>query len=135
MGVLARCSATQLIKHWSQLNLGPVYQTLRAAETGLVMVRGRSGGTGSRFNLGEMTVSRCTVRLDSGETGVSYRAGRDRHAAEISAIADALLQNPEWHARLWDALIVPLQAAQQAQREQTLRRSAATKVDFFTMTR
>ncbi len=30
---------------------------------GMTLVRGRMGGTGSPFNLGEMTVTRCVVRL------------------------------------------------------------------------
>jgi alpha-D-ribose 1-methylphosphonate 5-triphosphate synthase subunit PhnG len=36
---------------------------LRAPETGLMMVQGRAGGTGERFNLGEVTVTRCALRL------------------------------------------------------------------------
>ncbi len=34
------------------------YVELRATETGLVMLRGRIGGDGDRFNVGEATVTR-----------------------------------------------------------------------------
>ncbi len=33
------------------------------------MVRGRAGGGGSAFNLGEMTVTRCSVRIATGQVG------------------------------------------------------------------
>ena len=42
----------------------PDYVALRAPETGLVMVRGRIGGTGAPFNVGEMTVTRCSVPVN-----------------------------------------------------------------------
>ena len=67
---------------------------MRGPETGLVMVRGRAGGSGSPFNLGEMTVTRCTVQLGSGTAGHAYIAGRDERQAELAAVADALLQDP-----------------------------------------
>ena len=42
------------------------------------MVRGRVGGDGAPFNLGEATVSRAAVRLSTGEVGFGYTLGRDR---------------------------------------------------------
>lgn len=47
------------------------------------MVRGRIGGDGRPFNLGEGTVTRATVRLASGETGFAYHLGRDASKAII----------------------------------------------------
>lgn len=135
IGVLSKAPAARLESLWAGLSARPDYRILRAAESGLVMVRGRVGGSGDRFNLGEMTVSRCAVRLDSGETGFSYRAGRDRKSAEIAALADAMLQTRTWHDQVSEQLVAPLLADQRALRERTARRSAATKVDFFTMTR
>ena len=58
----------------------PRYEELRTAETGLVMLRGRIGGDGAPFNLGEATVTRAAVRLASGEVGFCLRA-RPRRAA------------------------------------------------------
>lgn len=133
--MLSKAPAARLESLWDAIGIKADYRVLRPAEQGLVMVRGRVGGTGNRFNLGEMTVSRCAVRLVSGETGFSYRAGRSRRAAEIAAVADALLQIPSWNTRLSQQLVAPLLSEQREQRELTARRSAATKVDFFTMTR
>lgn len=135
MSALAKATPQRLHALWQSLGTAPEYRVLRAPESGLMMVRGRVGGTGNRFNLGEMTVSRCVIRLSSGETGFSYRAGRDRRAAEIAALADALLQTPAWNAVISERMISPLLSEQQGEREQVARRSAATKVDFFTMTR
>ena len=112
----------------------PAYTVLRAPEIGLVMTRGRVGGRGDRFNFGEVTATRCVVRLESGEVGVSYRMGRDKPAAEIAALFDAMRQSPKWAAtaeRALEALAEDLQAQQALD----ARRSGATKVQFFTMTR
>ena len=58
--------------------LTPIW--LRRPETGLMMVEARTGGTGQRFNLGEVTVTRCALRLpeangqtttDNGVVGVA----------------------------------------------------------------
>ncbi len=68
---------------------------MRGPEGGLVMVRGRAGGGGAPFNLGEMTVTRCTVRLGSGLVGHAYVAGREPRRAELAALVDALMQDPE----------------------------------------
>ncbi|MEE4381134.1 MAG: phosphonate C-P lyase system protein PhnG, partial [Pseudomonadales bacterium] len=74
LGELAKADAGELERLWDALpeEARPAFTTLRAPEFGLVMVRGRTGGTGDRFNLGEMTVTRCAVRLADGTTGVSY---------------------------------------------------------------
>lgn len=112
----------------------PTYDMLRPPEIGLVMVRGRAGGVGDRFNLGEMTVIRCAVRLASGETGVSYRSGRDKEAAEVAAVLDGMLQRPESRPAA-SAIIQRLEQALVARRAEQARRSGATKVQFFTMTR
>ncbi len=78
----------------------PDYTVLRGPESGLVMVRGRAGGGGAPFNLGEMTVTRCTVRTESGLVGHAYIAGRDERRAELAALADALMQDPDRTAAL-----------------------------------
>ncbi len=60
----------------------PAHEDLREPENGLVMVRGRIGGDGAPFNLGEATVSRAAVRLATGEVGFGYALGRDRRKAQ-----------------------------------------------------
>ncbi|AFK53940.1 phosphonate C-P lyase system protein PhnG [Tistrella mobilis] len=108
---------------------------LRRPETGLAMVRGRAGGAGARFNLGEMTVSRAVVRLKDGEAGVGYVAGRDRAKAELVAVLDALLQTGSHGPRLMRDLVEPLAAEQAAARALASRKAAASRVEFFTMVR
>ncbi|PVB61260.1 phosphonate C-P lyase system protein PhnG [Labrenzia sp. 011] len=113
----------------------PAFDLVRQPETGLVMVRGRMGGTGSPFNLGEVTVTRCVVRLETGETGSAYALGRSKKKALQSAVIDALWQRPEARARIETDIIAPLAAAQKSAAETVRQETAATKVDFFTMVR
>src|SRR5580698_412180 len=94
MSVLARAPAETIEALLTRDGHLPAWTRVRGPETGLVMVRGRAGGSGSPFNLGEMTVTRCTVRLGSGTAGHAYIAGRDERRAEMAAVADALLQVP-----------------------------------------
>ena len=122
----------------------PAYDWLRPPEIGLAMVRGRIGGSGDPFNLGEATVTRATLRLrvpDDADlavgaaVGVACHLGRDRRRAELAALADALLQLPEHHAALHSQLIEPLAAQQAARRAERQQDAAATRVEFFTMVR
>lgn len=109
-------------------------QFLRAPEIGLIMVRGRTGGSGAPFNLGEMPVTRCTVALGAA-IGHATIAGRDRRKAEHAAILDALMQCPTTGAALETELLRPIEAALAAEAETTDGKTAATRVDFFTMVR
>jgi alpha-D-ribose 1-methylphosphonate 5-triphosphate synthase subunit PhnG len=134
MGVLARASAAEIAERLDALPPAPGHRRLRGPETGLVMVRGRAGGDGAPFNLGEMTVTRCTVRLEDGTLGHAYVAGRDARQAELAALVDALMQDGTRRHVVAQAVIAPLQEAQAARRATEARRAAATRVEFFTMT-
>lgn len=135
MRVLALADPAALDGAFVALGGMPEHRTLRPAQTGMAMVRARSGGTGTRFNLGEMTVTRCAVTMDDGVVGVAYVQGRSLRHAEQAAIADALLQLPDWHETVQAQLIQPL-ARQHAERvERQARVAAQTKVEFFTMVR
>lgn len=135
LATLARVGRETLEAALDRIAPPPRYDVVKPAESGLVMVRGRAGGTGGQFNLGEMTVTRCVVRTEAGALGVGYVAGRDRRKAELVAVFDALLQDPARTAGLERDLIEP--AARQRQEERTgmLTRAAATRVDFFTVVR
>lgn len=133
MAVLARADAAAIEARLRAAPALPAYTRLRGPESGLVMVRGRAGGGGAAFNLGEMTVTRCTVRTADGQVGHAYVTGRDERQAELAALLDALLQDPDRAAVLQDTVITPLEAAQQAQRSARIARAAATKVQFFAM--
>ena len=133
MATLARATAVELAEHLQSAPDLPGFRVLRGPEAGLVMVRGRAGGGGAPFNLGEMSVTRCTVRDDEGQIGHAYVAGRDAAQAELAARIDAALQNPERHDGLQAAVIAPLASAQQSARLATTRKAAATRVQFFTL--
>lgn len=108
---------------------------LRPPEIGLTMLRGRIGGDGQAFNLGEATVTRAAVRLGTGETGMSYLLGRRPEAAKAAATIDALGQIEVNRDAIERALIEPV--AHRVARERALARAAvaSTRVDFFTLVR
>jgi alpha-D-ribose 1-methylphosphonate 5-triphosphate synthase subunit PhnG len=132
MGVLAR-AGDQLMRFEAALK-DTDYRLIRAPEVGMSLVRGRMGGTGAAFNLGEMSVTRCVVRLADGCTGYSYVAGRDKRHAELAALADAHLQGARQRHWLCE-LIEPLAAAQRACRAAAAAQIATTQVEFFTLVR
>lgn len=119
---------------------------LRAPETGLMMVQGRAGGTGERFNLGEVTVTRCALRVempseaaDSQSTdatvGVAYVLGRSHRQVQLAALADALLQDPTRQSALDTQLLEPIRTHLRGAQATRQARAASTKVDFFTVAR
>lgn len=132
MAVLARASRAEIAEL-----VGPDvprHDILKAPETGTVMVEGRAGGAGRRFNLGEASVTRCIIRLDDGAMGFSYALGRDGRKARLAAILDARLQAEAPDAALRRA-VDALAERQSAARDLASRKAAATKVDFFTLVR
>jgi alpha-D-ribose 1-methylphosphonate 5-triphosphate synthase subunit PhnG len=134
MAVLAHSDAAEIAGHLGAIAV-PAHETLREPENGLVMVRGRIGGDGAPFNLGEATVSRAAVRLTSGEVGFGYTLGRDRDKARMIALCDALIQTAD-HAGIVEAsVLAPLRARIIAQRNRRAQETAATRVDFYTLVR
>ena len=134
MAVLAHAAGAQIAACLEGIAL-PAYEKLREAESGLVMVRGRAGGDGAPFNLGEATVSRAAVRLATGEVGFGYALGRNRDKALMIALCDALVQSNAFSGLVETRVIAPLRAAHRADQQQKAARTAATKVDFYTMVR
>jgi len=133
LDVLASAPAKALAERWDAFGSCPDHTPIRRPETGLVMVRGRAGGGGAPFNLGEASVSRASVRIATGEVGHGYCLGRDTAKAEAIAVIDALWQRePE---RVESEIVDPLEALAQAADRKRRDQSAATKVDFFTMVR
>jgi len=134
MAVLAHATAAEIVGRLAALSL-PAYENLREAENGLVMLRGRIGGDGAPFNLGEATVSRAAVRLASGEVGFGYTLGRDREKARMIALCDALVQSDKFVHDIETRVIAPLRAAMLVRRSARAAEAAATRVDFYTMVR
>lgn len=131
MGALARAKPGDVARLFPDI---PDHILLRAPEVGAAMVRGRIGGSGQPFNLGEMTVTRCSVRLGSGTVGHAHVQGRDKAHALRAAVLDALLQaDPD--GALHAQVIAPLLATEAAARALRASKAAATKVEFFTLVR
>ncbi len=133
MATLARADTPAIEARLAEIGPLPAYRRLRGPETGLVMVQGRAGGSGAAFNLGEMTVTRCTVHDERGRVGHAYVAGRDQRKAELAAALDAALQDPEAGPALEQAVIRPLAAALAAADGALRAQAEATRVDFFTL--
>jgi alpha-D-ribose 1-methylphosphonate 5-triphosphate synthase subunit PhnG len=134
MAVLAHSDTAVIAGHLAALAL-PAHQNLREPENGLVMVRGRIGGDGAAFNLGEATISRAAVRLATGEVGFGYTLGRDTQKAQMIALCDALVQSNEFVDAVETSVLAPLRAALIAERNRRAEETAATRVDFYTMVR
>lgn len=131
MGLLARSAPQSLAALLPDL---PGHALTRAPEIGTVMVQGRTGGTGTAFNLGEVTVTRCTLRLEDGRVGHAYVQGRDRSHATRAAAIDALMQGPEAET-IRMSVLTPLADAEDNARRARASKAAATRVDFFTLVR
>ncbi|MDQ0420725.1 alpha-D-ribose 1-methylphosphonate 5-triphosphate synthase subunit PhnG [Peteryoungia aggregata LMG 23059] len=133
--LLARATLAELEDALAAIDPASAHTALRGPETGLVMVKGRIGGGGAPFNLGEATVSRASVRLGNGRIGHGYRLGTDRKAAQLSAVLDAVAQDETARALLETRLLRPLETRLATETERLEAETAATKVDFFTMVR
>ena len=135
LAVLARAGTDALEACHRQLAPWPDVERVRAPEVGMVMLRGRVGGTGEAFNLGEASLTRCAMRLAGGSLGVGYVLGRDRRKAELVALFDALLQDEGARGRCLAQVVEPLRRQQAQQRDTASRAAASSRVDFFTMVR
>lgn len=134
LGMLARAPGQQLAQLWAEHGAQPVFDWLRLPEIGGVMVRGRAGSTGAAFNLGEMTVTRCSLALSDGTVGHGYVQGRDKAKVETVALIDALMQT-DAAQDIRSRILEPLAHQMQARASARAARAAATKVEFFTMVR
>lgn len=138
MALLARAPMPLLEAALAAHSVAPP-RWLRSPEIGLMMVQGRAGGTGERFNLGEVTVTRCALRLPGSSqqapVGVAYVMGRSHRHAQLAALADALLQDPSQQPMLEARLLQPVRAHLAQQQAQRLQRVQSTKVEFFTVAR
>jgi alpha-D-ribose 1-methylphosphonate 5-triphosphate synthase subunit PhnG len=133
MALCAMATKAELDQVLGRIDPVPAAEDLRRTEAGLVMLRGRMGGDGRPFNLGEATVTRAAVRLADGRTGVAYQLGRDSQKARVSAILDALCQGGERGAV--ERALLSVQERIETETARKARRVAATRVDFFTMVR
>ena len=135
MAICAQATIAELNAGIAAVQPLPELATVRAPELGLVMLRGRMGGDGAPFNVGEATVARAAVRLASGELGVGYVLGRSLEKARLAATVEALAQVPDYRTALESALLAPVAARRAEEKGRHAAETAATRVDFFTVTR
>lgn len=135
MRILAQAKQQEMADGLAAIGQSVEHIDLRSPETGLVMLRGRIGGDGAPFNVGEATVTRCAVQLRSGEVGFSYALGRDRDKARLAALCDALWQSDMHRDAVERHVLAPVRMRLESERAETDGRTAATRVDFFTMVR
>jgi alpha-D-ribose 1-methylphosphonate 5-triphosphate synthase subunit PhnG len=134
MSLLAKAKPQDVARLWGDASVEVAFTYLRGPEVGGMMVRGRAGATGAPFNLGEMTVTRASVQIESGEVGHAYVQGRDKTHATHAAVIDALMQTDQ-ATHLRQHVLDPLNEDLEIARTTRAARAAATKVDFFTMVR
>jgi alpha-D-ribose 1-methylphosphonate 5-triphosphate synthase subunit PhnG len=140
MRTLAMASPDALDAAWQGWEPKPATQAIRGPEAGLFMVRARTDGGGDRFNVGEATVTRASVRLH-GEplaadvVGTSYVLGTDLAHARLAAIFDGLLCDAGQRERVLAEVIAPLEEAQAGRDDLRLAEARSTVVDFFTVSR
>ena len=132
LGLLARAPGGRVAALAADLPRG--FDWLRKPEIGAVMVRGRAGATGGPFNLGEMTVTRCSLKLADGTVGHGYVQGRNKQDAEAAALVDALMQTDAARMVRSDVLD-PLMTEEADRRATRAAKAAATRVEFFTLVR
>ncbi|ELE5476663.1 phosphonate C-P lyase system protein PhnG [Escherichia coli] len=123
MSVLAHSQPAELAARLNALNITADYEVIRTAETGLVQIQARMGGTGERFFAGDATLTRAAVRLTDGTLGYSC------------ALIDALMQQSRHFQNLSETLIAPLDADRMARIAARQAEVNASRVDFFTMVR
>ena len=135
MALLAQARTSEIAQGLKAVAPSLHYVELRPVATGLLMLRGRIGGDGAPFNLGEATVTRAAVRLPSGETGFSYALGRDHDKARLAAVCDALWQSATRREDVERHVLAPIRARLARERQEKREQAAATRVDFFTLVR
>jgi alpha-D-ribose 1-methylphosphonate 5-triphosphate synthase subunit PhnG len=135
MRACAQASEAELEAALAELGELPAAEELRPPQIGLVMLRGRIGGDGPPFNVGEATVTRAALRLDTGAIGFAYMLGRSHRRARLAALVDAMGQDPDCRARLQAILVDPVTAHRIADDARVRAETGATKVDFFTLVR
>lgn len=133
--LIAKAPVARVRTLFDQVSDLPHAEPLRPTTIGLITVRGRVGGDGMRFNLGELPVARAALRLADGIVGVGYVAGRDHDHARLAALGDAMIQSPAWRERLETTVLAPLASELAVHKALEARKAAATKVEFFTMVR
>lgn len=136
LDALASMPAALLAERYAAIEaLAPPATAVRGPEIGAVMLRGRAGGGGAPFNLGEASVTRATVKLGGGEVGHAVILGRNAIKAHMVAHLDALRQLPEWGHVVERDFVEPALALKAERARASSEETEATRVNFFTLVR
>lgn len=137
MGVLASAPWLEVDELCQPILQAHRFEWLREPETGLMMVQARIGNTGDRFNLGECTVTRCSVLHPApgglGLLGTAYVLGRSFDHAHAAARMDALLQREDLHEDLRRRVIEPLRQRKLRRDRDEQASTATSRVRFVTL--
>lgn len=134
LSILAKANDDFLLKIFNQSSLPQSYVWLRKPEIGTVMVQGRIGAVGDQFNLGEITVTRCSLKIKGEIVGHGYSKGRNKEKVKIIALCDALSQTSKIE-QVKKYILEPLRIEESKNQKLEKEKAAATKVEFFTMAR
>ena len=135
LSVLAKASLSNMLENWKKINVDATFTFLKKPEVGMAMVRAQAGGGSENFNMGEMTMTRCVIRLDSDEVGYGFVAGRSKKKSELMAIIDACWQKESLRNIIEEKIIEPLDLLQIISAQKIADNTKTSKVNFFTMVR
>ncbi|MFT6303918.1 MAG: alpha-D-ribose 1-methylphosphonate 5-triphosphate synthase subunit PhnG [Pseudomonadales bacterium] len=135
LSILAKSSLKDIQSCWHHSLDDYQFKTIRPPQTGMVMAVARTETTGEPFNLGEVSVTRCALRLESGETGVGYSMGSDKDQVLHIALIDALAQVGQDFETLSTDVINPLKQKIADRQKRQKAQTDTTKVDFLTIIR
>ncbi|MFH2093346.1 MAG: phosphonate C-P lyase system protein PhnG [Pseudomonadota bacterium] len=135
IGLLGSADPADLESALEKLNHSIEFTHIVKPETGMLMVQAKADGSNSRFNLGEITVSKCILEINGQYMGAGWTMGSNLRHAELAALFDGLFQDPLLQETLNQTLIPLLKDKQLAKDERRLKDAADTKVEFFTLKR
>lgn len=135
LSVLAKAPFSNMLEYWKGISVDATFNFLKKPEVGMAMVRAQAGGGGENFNMGEMTITRCVVRLDSAEIGYGIVVGRSKQKSELVALIDACWQKKSLKEIIEDKIIKPLYHIQVCKEKNISDNTESSKVNFFTMVR
>ena len=135
MSILARASYQDVLTLWNKNPIELEYSIIREPEIGMVQIRGKMGNVGDKFNVGDATMTRASVLLETGEIGHCYMLGRNVKQALLASRIDAVMQIEKYKDMLNIQIINPLENIYKTTKQKQKKEAQTSKVDFFTLER
>lgn len=130
MTVLALSHPSDIEERLEGVGPLPQFSFVRRPHHASVALRARSSRTGVLFEPGEMTMTRCIIKIDPDVFGYAYVGGRNLRHAALAALLDAVLQRGGDQQMLVQTLISELKSLIDRRQEQVRRQAQASAVDF-----